>query len=133
METTELAGDVVVFNHNCKHSAWGGGGRRRMFTMNLCERYPGAKLQQLEGYLEVINYHLIFSRLYGGCVMALKDWCRHRYLEGIAGFHVDRVYSEVMKAIAGPRRMVHLEQVMANDGHLKAIAREAAKADLARG
>lgn len=24
METTELAGDVVVFNHNCKHSAWGG-------------------------------------------------------------------------------------------------------------
>ena len=33
-------GDVVCFNHNTKHAAFGGGTRRRMFTMNLCERYP---------------------------------------------------------------------------------------------
>jgi len=26
-------GDLVVFNHSTKHSAWGGNGRRRMFTL----------------------------------------------------------------------------------------------------
>jgi hypothetical protein len=31
-------GDVVVFNHDTYHSAWGGGTRRRMFTMN-CIRH----------------------------------------------------------------------------------------------
>ncbi len=30
-------GDVVIFNHDLYHSAWGGGSRRRMFTMN-CTR-----------------------------------------------------------------------------------------------
>jgi hypothetical protein len=29
-----LPGDLVVFNHDLYHSAWGGGRRRRMFTMN---------------------------------------------------------------------------------------------------
>lgn len=31
-------GDLVVFNHDTYHSAWGGGARRRMFTMN-CTRH----------------------------------------------------------------------------------------------
>lgn len=31
-------GDVVVFNHDTYHSAWGGGTQRRMFTMN-CIRH----------------------------------------------------------------------------------------------
>ena len=29
-----MPGDVVAFNQATKHSAWGGGGRRRMFTIN---------------------------------------------------------------------------------------------------
>ena len=44
-------GDVVVFNHNCKHAAFGGGGRRRMFTMNLCQRHPEGRLQDLRNYI----------------------------------------------------------------------------------
>jgi hypothetical protein len=35
LETTP--GDVVVFNHDTYHSAWGGGTRRRMFTMNCIQ------------------------------------------------------------------------------------------------
>ena len=31
-------GDVVIFNHRLKHAAFGGGERRRMFTINCCER-----------------------------------------------------------------------------------------------
>ena len=68
-------GDVVVFNHNCKHAAFGGGGNRRMFTMNLCQRYPEEKLGDLR-----------------------------KYLEGIARFLVDRPYGEIMIATAGPER-----------------------------
>jgi ectoine hydroxylase-related dioxygenase (phytanoyl-CoA dioxygenase family) len=32
-------GDIVMFNHDTYHSAWGGGNRRRMFTMNCTRRY----------------------------------------------------------------------------------------------
>jgi hypothetical protein len=36
LETTP--GDILVFNHDTYHSAWGGGTRRRMFTMNCIRR-----------------------------------------------------------------------------------------------
>ncbi len=32
-------GDLVLFNHDTYHSAWGGGSRRRMFTMNCTRHY----------------------------------------------------------------------------------------------
>lgn len=99
-------GDLVCFNHNIKHATFGGGSRRRMFTMNLCERYPESRLAQLR-----------------------------KYLEGNARFWSERVYGEVMVATAGPERMRHLEQVLANDGHIAELSRQAreAKAEPARG
>ena len=36
LETTP--GDILVFNHDTYHVAWGGGTRRRMFTMNCIRR-----------------------------------------------------------------------------------------------
>ena len=89
-------GDVVCFNHNTKHAAFGGSKRRRMFTINLCQRYPQDRLQDLRDYIS-----------------------------GSARFWVERKYGDTMVATAGPERMVHLEQPMANDGHLTALAREA--------
>lgn len=89
-------GDVVCFNHNTKHAAFGGNPRRRMFTINLCQRYPEPRLQDLRNYLN-----------------------------GFARFWVDRAYSEVMITTAGPERMRHLEQVMANDGHVAELSRKA--------
>src|SRR5262249_855375 len=44
-------GDLVCFNHNTKHAAFGGGGRRRMFTINLCQRYPEERVQELRDYI----------------------------------------------------------------------------------
>src|SRR5262249_41206291 len=44
-------GDVVCFNHNTKHAAFGGGTRRRMFTINLCQRFPEERLQDLRNYI----------------------------------------------------------------------------------
>jgi ectoine hydroxylase-related dioxygenase (phytanoyl-CoA dioxygenase family) len=89
-------GDVVVFNHDLKHSAWGGSQRRRMFTMNCCQRYPDDKLQHL------------------------RDYISHG-----SRFWVERAYSETIVRTASPERRVHLEQVLANDGHLAELSRQA--------
>ncbi|HZP84241.1 MAG TPA: phytanoyl-CoA dioxygenase family protein [Chthonomonadaceae bacterium] len=88
-------GDVVCFNHNTKHAAFGGGGWRRMFTINLCQRYPESRLEDLRNYIS-----------------------------GHARFWVERNYGEIMMQTAGPERMRHLEQVMANDGHLAELSRQ---------
>jgi hypothetical protein len=89
-------GDVVCFNHNLKHAAFGGGERRRMFTMNLCRRYPEERLADLR-----------------------------TYLRGGARFWVERGYGEAMVRTAGPERMRHLEQVLANDDELAELSRQA--------
>lgn len=88
-------GDVLVFNHDLKHSAWGGSTRRRMFTMNCCERYPDTRLQDLRDYIA-----------------------------GGSRFFVERAYDDTIVRTAGPERMVHLEQALANDGHLAALSRK---------
>jgi ectoine hydroxylase-related dioxygenase (phytanoyl-CoA dioxygenase family) len=88
-------GDVVVFNHDLKHSAWGGSARRRMFTMNCCQRYPDDKLDYLRDYLG-----------------------------GASRFFIERTYDDTIVRTASPERMVHLEQVMANDGHLAELSRK---------
>lgn len=94
LETTP--GDLVCFNHNTKHAAFGGSLRRRMFTINLSQRYPEDRLEALRSYIG-----------------------------GAARFWIDRLYSEVMVRTAGPERMRHLEQVMTNDGHLAELSRQA--------
>ena len=99
-------GDLILFNHNTKHAAFGGGARRRMFTLNLSQRYPADLLPELR--------------------------------EGIAGgarFWVERAYGETMIRTARPERMRHLEQIMANDGHLAELSRKAREtmAEAARG
>ena len=62
-------GDVVVFNHNCKHAAFGGGGKRRMFTMNLCQRYPEEKIGDLKAYLEGIARFLGATKTHIFCAI----------------------------------------------------------------
>jgi hypothetical protein len=89
-------GDLVCFHHNTKHAAFGGSGRRRMFTINLCQRYPAERVQELRDYIS-----------------------------GAARFWIDRAYGEAMVRTAGPERMRHMEQVMANDGHLAELSRKA--------
>jgi ectoine hydroxylase-related dioxygenase (phytanoyl-CoA dioxygenase family) len=99
-------GDLILFDHNTKHAAFGGGARRRMFTINLSQRYPAELLPELR--------------------------------DGIAGaarFWIDHVYGETMVRTAGPERMRHLEQLMANEDHLPELSRRAREtmAEPARG
>ena len=96
LETTP--GDIVVFNHNLKHAAFGGAERRSMYTMNFSRRYPENRLPELR---DVLGRE--------------------------ARFWIDRIHGEAMIATAGPERMQHLEQVMANDTHLADLTRELKK------
>ncbi len=89
-------GDVVVFNQNTKHSAWGGGNRRRMFTLNCTYRFADNEL------------HLLRNEI-----------------AGFARFWVESPYGEAMLRTATPQRMVHLQQVLANKSHLPAAVRKA--------
>lgn len=88
-------GDILVFNHDLKHAAFGGSQRRRMFTMNCSQRYPDNQLQDLR------------DQMAGG-----------------TRFWIERAYGEHMLATASPARMVHLEQSLANDGHLAELSRQ---------
>ena len=96
LETTP--GDLLVFDHNIKHSSFGGSKRRRMYTMNFTERYPEDKLPELR---ETIGGH--------------------------ARFWSERVHGEIMVNTASPERMVHLQQIRENDTHLAELVRELKK------
>lgn len=90
-------GDVVAFNHNLQHAAFGGSARRRMFTLNLCRRCETAdEIADLENFIA-----------------------------GGARFWVEHVHGETMRQTASPQRMRHLRQVMDHEGHLPALAAQA--------
>jgi len=89
-------GDVAIFNHCTKHSSWGGGKKRRMFTINFSSRYKPEHLHHLR---EVIS--------------------------SCARFWIESTYGEPMLRTAGPERMRHLEQVLANQDHLPEEVRKA--------
>jgi hypothetical protein len=94
LETTP--GDLLLFNHNTKHAAFGGGTARRMFTINLSQRYRDEDLPDLR-----------------------------QYVNGFARFWLDEVYGETMLRTADAARLRHLEQIMANDDHLPELSRKA--------
>jgi hypothetical protein len=91
-----VPGDLLLFNHNTKHAAFGGGTARRMFTINLSQRYAEEDLPALR-----------------------------TYVGGLARFWVEEAYGPKMVQGANPERMRHLEQIMANDYHLPELSAKA--------
>lgn len=90
-------GDVVAFNHNLMHAAFGGSTRRRMFTLNNCAHCTTpAEIEDLE-----------------------------KYVAAHARFWIDHMHSDVMRQTASPARLVHLQQVMAHESHLPALSAKA--------
>jgi hypothetical protein len=91
-------GDVVVFDHGLLHASFGGGGRRRMFTLNACRR---AETDEERGDLLA-------------------------YIAQHVNFGTDTMYGPFVREGGPPERRPRLEQVLANQGHLVALARERA-------
>ena len=89
-------GDIVMFSQNLKHSSYGGGSRRRMFTINVSERYDEDDLPALR-----------------------TD------ISSLVSFWAERAYGEAMIRTANPRRMRHLDQRLSNDGQLAELVRKA--------
>jgi len=90
-------GDVVAFNHNLMHSAFGGSTQRRMFTMNLSSHaQTPEEIGDLRGFIE-----------------------------SNARFWVDHIYGEMMTQTADAERMKHLQQVLDNEDHLPALSAKA--------
>ena len=87
--------DVIVFHQGTKHSSWGGGNRRRMFTINCSLRHTTDQLP------------------------ILRD-----EISAFARFWVDSVYGKAMLRNASPQRMIHLEQALANQDHLAELSRK---------
>ena len=90
-------GDVVAFNHNLMHASFGGSSRRRMFTLNCSQR--------AQNEVEIADLE--------------------RFIAGGARFWIDHTHSDVMRNTATPQRKIHLEQVMAHEGHLPALSAKA--------
>ena len=89
-------GDLLMFNHTVRHASFGGGTRRRMFTINPQERFREEDLPELR-----------------------------EQIAGMAKFWIDSAYGEAMLRTASPSRMRHLEQRLANEDHLPELARKA--------
>ena len=87
-------GDLLIFDHNTLHASYGGGGFRRMFTINLCRHCEApAKIADLESFLN-----------------------------SSARFWIDQTHSELMRKGAGPERQRHLQQVIQHEHGLPALA-----------
>ena len=83
-------GDLVCFNHDTYHSSWGGGTRRRMFTMN-CTRH----------------YHTAADHVLGR---------RYLSIHSPGGYKTDTgagMYFPLLLDTATPARMTHLAQPLA--------------------
>ena len=90
-------GDVLVFNHNLLHSAFGGTTRRRMFTLNLSSHAETAdESADLRGFIN-----------------------------SGARFWVEKPFGEFMMATASAQRQRHLDQVIALSDELPALVAEA--------
>ncbi len=90
-------GDLVAFNHNLMHAAFGGGRQRRMFTINLCAHAASE-----------------------AAITDLED-----FIGSGARFWIEEPFSETMRRSASPERMKHLEQVIAHSKHLPELVAKA--------
>ncbi len=87
-------GDLLIFNHNIMHASFGGGGFRRMFTLNMCRRAnTSAEIVDLEDFINSADR-----------------------------FWLDQTHSELMRHTASQERMRHLQQVIDHESGLPACS-----------
>ena len=92
-----VPGDLLMFDLCTKHASFGGSSRRRMFTINLQQRFGDEGLPQLRDNIATM------AGTRGGTMR----------------FEAERAYGDAMLRTAGQQRMRHLAQRLANDGLLK--------------
>ncbi len=98
-------GDMVVFNHDTYHSAWGGGSRRRMFTMN-CIRHCHTQEEMILGrrYLSIHSpggYKVAtVAGMFFPLMLDTADAGRMKHLAQPAQIH-DELFPEFARSVSG--------------------------------
>jgi hypothetical protein len=103
-----MPGDVVIFNHDTYHASFGGGARRRMFTMNLTKHCDSPEdHERLRQYLSRHSpggYKLPIGGMYFNPIIETASPGRMRHLEQCRAVH-DEIFPQ-LKAV-----MTHQQQV----------------------
>ena len=75
-------GDLVVFDHATKHSAWGGDSKRRMFTIVFTEDHAGSALPHFQDVVRGHGYTKkeVFGENSGGPLLTTGPAERRRHL-----------------------------------------------------
>jgi hypothetical protein len=90
-------GDVIAFNQNLVHASFGGGRRRRLFTINACTAAnTPAAVEELRAYID----------------MHAKFW-------------MGSMFDPVLVETAPPERRRRLEQTLAHQGNLARLSAQA--------
>ena len=106
-------GDLVVFNHSIFHASFGGGNRRRQFSMNLHKRgKTDADLARIDQY---IGHHGTIPRgiRIGGKFTGLKPGSMYSDFS---------MYTDLMIDTATPERRRHLSQLHHRVAHVHPTA-----------
>ncbi len=95
-------GDLVVFNHSLFHASFGGGNRRRQFSMNLHKRgETDAELARIDEYL---SHHGTIPR-------GIRIGGKFTGLEPGSMYADFSMYTDLMIDTATPERLRHLSQL----------------------
>jgi hypothetical protein len=101
-------GDLVVFNHDLYHSSWGGGSRRRMFTMN-CIRHCHTQ-EELEIGRRYLSIHSAGgynvntgAGMYFPLMLDTADERRMTHLAQAAQIH-DELFPQFARSMSGVER-----------------------------
>ncbi|HYF47985.1 MAG TPA: phytanoyl-CoA dioxygenase family protein [Planctomycetota bacterium] len=98
-------GDLVVFDHRLKHASFGGGTRRRMFTLNLCEHAKTKK--QIDVLRTYIRSHAQWwmTSTFGPEMLKPENESRMRHLRQpleLQGDMADRAIEHMRKCAEAP-------------------------------
>jgi hypothetical protein len=100
-----VPGDVLLFNQNLIHSAWGGADRRRMISINIHAPYRPDELDDLATFISLLSRFWITDP-YGPEVRKLAAGPLHRHLAQVETQADDlkRLSSAARAAAAEPSR-----------------------------
>lgn len=83
---TSEPGDMLIFSHTLLHSSWGGGKRRSMFGISLCERFRDEDRHYMKQYMSFSPSE------YGEILVSSADQRGMKHLEqGLAYFQSTQV------------------------------------------
>lgn len=92
-----MPGDLVVFNHSTKHSAWGGSRKRRMFTIVFTDHHAEGKA--LKDFQDIVRGHGYTKReVFGasdGPLLTTATPERLRHLQQLIAHIPDAVIDQV--------------------------------------